>query len=588
MKKAIVLLLMCISITVLYAQKPITGTWEGKLNVGNTSLRMVFHFDKQSDGSYKGTMDSPDQGALGIACDNVMVKGDSIIVGVKVANGGFNGLRINDSTINGNWLQGGMGIPVILKRDKDIPKASPPKVTEQLKAINGIWEGKLMVSGTSLSVVFHFDKNSDGIYSGSMDSPDQGVNNIHCDSVKLKDDSVIVKINVAHAAFYGLGIDDSTINGSWEQGLAKFSLTLKKVKTETKGPNRPQTPVPPFSYNSEDVEYDNADKNIHYGATFTYPKGTGPFPTAILITGSGQQDRDETIFGHKPFAVIADYLTKRGYAVLRVDDRGMGKSTGDVMNATSADFAKDVEVGLAYLRTRKEVDKKRMGMIGHSEGGLIASIVAAGNPDIDFVIMLAGPGETGANVLLEQSVKIMEMDSVPVDAATAYGVIYKKVEEDIMAPKNDTTDLYTEILADFSQWRKSQPTSILNALKVNTDGSDDKKITMEYVKGFALPWIKYFLKADPQPLIEKFTCKVLAIDGSKDIQVIEPINLNAINTALKKSKSPEYETKLIPGLNHLFQHCKTCTVDEYGQIEETFAPEALQIMGDWLDKNVKK
>ncbi len=453
------------------------------------------------------------------------------------------------------------------------------------KRIEGVWEGRLDAGTSSLRIVFHFDRQNNGLYEGSMDSPDQGVNGIHCDSVLVTKDSVIVKINAAFARLNGLRVKDSNIEGNWEQRGMKFPISLKLVTSVSNKPNRPQTPMPPFTYNSEEVEYDNADKSVHFGATLTYPKGDGPFPAIIMITGSGLQDRDETIFEHKPFAVIADYLTKRGFAVLRIDDRGMGKSKGDVMNATSADFAKDVETSLAYLKNRKEVDKKRIGFIGHSEGGLIADMVASRNPDINFIITLAGPGVKGADILVQQNEAIFKADSLPNPAVDAYMELYKKIMNDAETNK-DTALLYRTILNDFVQWKSRQSPEILTELNLSADSIANKKIAKAFAKAFALPWMKYFIGADPRPYIEKLKCKVLALDGSKDLQVNASINLAAINQALKKSKSPSYETKEIPGLNHLFQHCKKCTVAEYSQIEETFAPDALEIIGEWLDKNV--
>jgi len=228
--------------------------------------------------------------------------------------------------------------------------------TAQTKDISGMWLGTLDV-GVKLRLVFHFSETTAGLLSGTVDSPDQGVKGIPCSVVK-KGDSVIAEIAAIKGSYAGWIVNDSTISGKWTQGPGVFSLNLKKV-TEIVAAIRPQTPKPPFNYNVEEVAYDNADKTAHLAGTLTYPKQGGPFPAAILITGSGQQDRDETIMEHKPFAVIADALTTQGFAVLRVDDRGTGKSTGKVINATSADFAKDVEAGLAYLRTNPMIDKNK-------------------------------------------------------------------------------------------------------------------------------------------------------------------------------------------------------------------------------------
>ena len=586
MKKILAFLFISISITNLSAQKKLTGAWEGKLNIGAASIRLVFHFDQQKDGEYTGSMDSPDQGATGIAFDKVGMRGDSVALLIRKINGGFDGLMTNDSTIDGNFHQGGKSLPMTLKKSSGVIKIAPPKKSMSKRNVKGIWEGKLNVNSISVRINFHFDKQKDDIYTGTMDSPDQGVMGVPCQQVVLTGDSIDIEVNMT-IKMRGVLADDTSIIGYWNQGNKTFPISLNKVKELSKNPNRPQTPKPPYSYNSEDIEYDNADKSVHFGATFTYPKGAGPFPTAILITGSGQQDRDETLLSHKPFAVIADYLTKKGIAVLRVDDRGMGKSTGDVQNATSADFANDVEVGLAYLKNRKEVDQKRMGMIGHSEGGLIASIVAARNPDIDFVIMLAGPGVKGSDVLLKQTEDIMISEGTPAETVRAYCIIFKQLLQDFTT-NNDTSLIRKKVTSDFAHWKSAQTETTLKALKIGLDSSDDYKLINLFMHDFSSPWTNYFVKSDPRPLIEKFRYKVLALDGSKDLQVNAEMNLAGINKALKKSKSPSFETKELPGLNHLFQHCKKCTIEEYGELEETFSPEALEIMWKWLEKNEKE
>ena len=484
MKKALSILFIFVSITGVYAQKKIAGTWEGKLSIGQASLRLVFHFE-QNGGQYSGTMDSPDQGAYGIPCDRVTLNNDTVIARIMKINGGFKGILLNDSTMSGNWEQGGKGIAMTLNKSRVVPKARKPAPSLSTRNIAGIWEGKLYVGDLYIRLDFHFDKQSDNSYSGTMDSPDQGTMGVPCNYVILMGDSLTVEVKTA-IIYKDMLVNDSSINGVWNQGGKTFPVVMKKVKQVSKAPLRPQTPKPPFNYNSEDIEYDNADKTVHFGATFTYPKGKGPFPTAIMITGSGQQDRDETILGHKPFAVIADYLTKKGIAVLRVDDRGMGKSTGDISHSTSADFANDAETGLNYLKGRKEADQKRMGLIGHREGGLIASIVAARNSDIDFVIMLAGPGVKGSDILLKQTEDIMLADSVPAHAVTAYGVVFKKLLEDFMAEK-DSISTYSMIMIDFKRWKASQTVSTLNTLKIGLDSSDDKKLVFDFMKGFASP-----------------------------------------------------------------------------------------------------
>ncbi len=446
----------------------------------------------------------------------------------------------------------------------------------------GLWEGKLN-AGVELRIVFHIQQNN-GVFSATMDSPDQNANGIPCSKVTVTNDSIIIELDVAHAAYKAKQDNDTTLTGLWQQGTASLPLVVHKVNAISVS-NRPQTPKPPYPYNSEDVEYDNADKSVHFGATITYPKEGSNFPAAILITGSGQQDRDETLFDHKPFAVIADYLTKKGFAILRVDDRGKGKTTGDVNNATSKDFADDVEASLLYLQTRKEINLKKIGLIGHSEGGLIADLVAAKNKNIAFVIMLAGPGEKGSVLMAEQTGAILQSVGVNQQAAASYQNFYLQILNHTLTEKDSAT-AFAKTWTDYKQWEPTIDSSIRKQLQITSD-EDSKKAISSIIHKTNTPWFTYFLKTDPQDYIKQFQCKVLALNGDKDVQVIANSNLAGIEAALKQSHSPAYETHKMKGLNHLFQHCKTCSPNEYGQLEETFAPEALQMMADWLSKNVQ-
>jgi uncharacterized protein len=453
----------------------------------------------------------------------------------------------------------------------------------QAKQLSGTWLGTLDV-GIKLRLVFHFTEATGGVVSGTMDSPDQGAKGIQCSSVVKKEDSVIAEISAIKGSFAGRIVNDSTITGRWMQGPGTYPLNLTKTTRAIAALNRPQTPKPPFNYNIEEVGYDNADKSVHLAGTLTYPKQGGPFPAAILITGSGQQDRDETIMEHKPFAVIADALTKQGFAVLRVDDRGTGKSTGKVVNATSEDFSKDVEAGIAYLGTRAMIDKSRLGLIGHSEGGLIADLVAAKNKDINFVVMLAGPGVKGSELLGEQAEAILKSQGVSADAAQAYRSFYLQMINAVVNSK-DTAEAYNLAWRDYENWKQSSTQTQRNQIGYNDD-ANSARIIHSLIAQLSQPWFIYFFKSDPAELITQMQAKVLALNGDKDLQVASKQNLPGIEAALQKSKSKVYLTKQLPGLNHLFQTCKTCTVAEYGELEETFSPLALNEMITWLKANV--
>jgi pimeloyl-ACP methyl ester carboxylesterase len=349
--------------------------------------------------------------------------------------------------------------------------------------------------------------------------------------------------------------------------------------------NRPQTPKPPFPYIVDSVEYDNTGKTVHLGATFTCPKTGGPFVTLLMITGSGLQDRDETVFRHKPFAVIADYLTKKGYAVLRVDDRNIGKSKGDLKNATSADFADDVLASYNYLLQRNEVDKSKIGLIGHSEGGFIAPIVYAKNPGVAFIISLAGTGVPGSQILLHQQTDPAKaMFNQP--TFDAYYDLTKMTLQTIHDnPMLPDSVILEKIKALFTKWKQSLPDSILKPL--HADIATPEMYAVQ-IKTELIPWLKYFIATDPYQFWKQVKCPVLALNGEKDIQVDADENISAIKKALNDGGNKNVTIMIFPGLNHLFQHCTKCTIPEYGELEETISPDVLDEIGKWLDAKISK
>jgi pimeloyl-ACP methyl ester carboxylesterase len=344
-----------------------------------------------------------------------------------------------------------------------------------------------------------------------------------------------------------------------------------------------QTPPPPFSYNSDSVEYDNADKTVHLGATLTYPKTGGPFAAAVLITGSGTQDRDETILGHHPFAVIADYLTRRGYAVLRVDDRGAGLSKGDLTKPTSADFAKDVETSMAWLKTQKEIDPSRIGLIGHSEGGMIAPMIASKNKNVAFIISLAGPAD-GFGTIMYQSVESLKRMHVS-DLYITFNTVQERTILSDALSANDTASFLRQVDSQYRVYLLSIPDSAKAKYSFAPTPENFHTLISQQATAVISPWFKFFLAykaADYYPAVK---CPVLLLGGSDDIQVNNAADIPELDSLLKASGNKKVTPHLMPGLNHLFQHCHTCMIQEYGKLEETFSPEVLQIMGDWLDAN---
>jgi len=456
--------------------------------------------------------------------------------------------------------------------------------TQSLANYQGSWQGKLDVAG-GLKIVFHIKDNGNNGLTATADSPDQSAFGLKCDTTWVAAGLLTIEMRQMNASYTAKLVGDSALEGTFKQG-AELPLVLKKAATAAPAARkRPQEPQPPFPYKSEEVEYDNTSLGLHYGATITIPAGKGPFPAALLITGSGPQNRDEEMMGHKPFAVLADALTRNGFVVLRVDDRGIGKSSGQFRDATSADFADDARSSLQYLLSRPEVNRKKTGLIGHSEGGLIAPMVAASSKDIDFIILLAGPGIKIDSLMAEQNAAILRQAGVSTRAIDAYIALYQSACKTILST-NDSTAATLKVKELIDQWAKSTDPAILNELGLSAAESHEK-IANGMVKELQSKWYRYFLAFDPTPYLKSLHCKVLALNGGKDIQVVASSNLAGIESALKKSKSKNYTVKELPGLNHLFQTCKACTVAEYGQLEETFSPVALEEINNWLNKNVK-
>ncbi len=457
------------------------------------------------------------------------------------------------------------------------------------QSITGNWEGSLSIQGASLPIIFHI-KDTLGKYSATFDSPRQMAYGLPCSNVKINADSVVLEMKNIGGKYEGIANAGKTsITGSWSQGGMSLPLDMKKTGSiATAGFKRPQTPRPPFEYVSEEVSYFNKDKSIQFGGTFTYPKTAGTkFPCVLLITGSGQQDRDETLFEHKPFAVIADYLTRNGIAVLRVDDRGKGKTTGNFSQSTTADFANDAEAGIDYLETKANIDIANIGLLGHSEGGMIAPMVASGRKDVKFIVLLAGPGIPVVDLMQRQNVDMLVSSGISPSDAAQYGVLYKNLLTSTLGAK-DTVSAAENATTVFNYWQ----TTVSPATVGKTTGVTDEKSKTIFIHDFIrpqqAPWMNYFLKFNPADYLGKLKCAVLALNGEKDIQVAAAPNLEAIRKIMVENTVKTFKVQQLPGLNHLFQHCKTCTVQEYAELEETFAPEALQIIGDWIKEVVSK
>lgn len=441
----------------------------------------------------------------------------------------------------------------------------------------GDWEGMLEAPGVKLKIIFHVAADGDQ-YSGTMDSPDQGAMGIPLSTVTFADGKLSLEAKSLGMIYEGdLATDGDNMKGVFKQGPATIPLNLSRMKGEPAKLDRPQEPQKPYPYKEEAVKYDNKKaEGVTLAGTLTLPNTDGPHPAVVLISGSGPQNRDEELMGHKPFLVLADHLTRQGIAVLRYDDRGVAKSTGDHASATSADFATDAEAAVAYLKTRKDIKADKIGLMGHSEGGLIAPIVAANSKDIAFIVLLAGPGVNGTEILLLQQELIGKASHVPDQVLALNRKLNKKTFELIVEHDDDLPTAKKEILAYMELEKERLSTNEKTILEASLKQFDQ---TFQRISS---PWFRYFLQYEPASSLQKVTCPVLAINGSKDLQVDANQNLPAIEKALKKGGNTNYEIKSLPNMNHLFQTTETGAPTEYGQLTETFSPVALNTISNWL------
>lgn len=432
--------------------------------------------------------------------------------------------------------------------------------------IAGDWLGTLDAGAVKLHLVFKIVSTRDGL-TAQLQSPDQSPTWMPATSVKRSGDSLTIAIDAIQATFTGkIAADLNSIQGTFTQGQ-QLPLTLKRVKNQAAAQplRRPQTPVKPYPYREEEVSYADKTAGNTLAATLTVPSGKGPFPAVLLIAGSGPHDRDETLFGHKPFLVLSDFLTRKGIAVLRADKRGIGKSTGDYATATTGDFATDAEAGLAYLKTRAEVDPRRIGLVGHSEGGVIAPMVAATDPSVAFIVMMAGDGVPGDQIIVEQVRLLAEAAGAGKEIATQNANKQRELLALVEKGKNGAAldkQLHEKLAA------LSVPEAQIGAS----------------IQALTSPWYRYFLTYDPATALRKVTCQVLVLNGSKDLQVSPALNLPVIRKALEEGGNKHFEVDELPGLNHLFQTAKTGSPAEYARIEETISPAALNKIAGWILK----
>ncbi len=444
--------------------------------------------------------------------------------------------------------------------------------------ITGQWNGILKVQGIQLRLVFHIEKTDTG-YSATMDSPDQGVNGIPVTSVTFEQATITLIIPSAKIEYDGVLGEDNIILGTFRQAGQSFPLNLSKEIVEKEKLVRPQEPLKPYPYYEEEITFRNERAGIDLAGTLTLPKKDGVYPAVILISGSGPQNRDEELLGHKPFLVLSDYLTRNGIAVLRFDDRGTAASKGDFATATTVDFSTDVQAALDYLLKRKEINHKQIGLIGHSEGGIVAPIVAASSKDVAFIVLMAGTGIPGDQLLLLQQELIGRASGVS-EEELEKNKVFNQGAFDMVIHSTDDEQLKKDLTEYIKQGFAEHPEEIPEGM------TSDENAAM-HANQLVSPWMQYFIKYNPALILEKVKCPVLAINGEKDLQVPPKENLGPIAAALKKGGNKKVTTKELPGLNHLFQECTTGSPDEYAVIEQTMSPVALSEILKWIQEQTK-
>ena len=544
------------------------GEWEGTLQVGQAQLKLVLHLSGERSGEFRAKLDSPEQSVYGMEATSASHEQNNLRFEISPVGASFEGkMGADRRTISGTWKQGGEALPLVLTRRS--ASAAGRRPANAISPLEGTWQGAFQSGNMRFRLQLHISHDEAKKLTGTFDSLDQAVNGLPMSKLSEQNGAVHFEIDMVSGVYEGtLNAARNGIAGKWAQNQDSVALEFKR-SDEVLELRRPQDPPKPYPYKEEEISFANKNGTAKLSGTLTIPQGTGPFPAALLISGSGPQNRDEFLAGHRPFLVIADSLTRKGIAVLRYDKRGIGKSTGNFATATTDDFAADAESALAYLKTRKEVAPGKTGALGHSEGALIAPILGE-EGGVAWVVLLAGPAQTGEKIMLAQSQAIASTAGMPA-AQVAQSLDFDKKAYALVREEKDQTTLEKKIAA----------------MVVSSGMTPDQlpASVAAQIHMLSSPWFRYFLDYDPLPALQKVKCPVLALDGERDLQVSAKDNLPLIQKTLEDAGNKDVTTKALPELNHLFQHAESGTPIEYGTIEETISPEVLQMIADWIGKH---
>jgi uncharacterized protein len=545
------------------------GDWAGTLEVGETQLHLLIHLAKNAQGEWRATVDSLDQAVYGIEASKVARVEDALRFELPSVGAKFQGKIAPDhKTIRGIWEQGGTGLPLLL--EKSAARADARKSSSAISKIEGTWQGAIETGNMRMRLQLHISHDQAGELIASVDSLDQGIQGIPASKVTEKGSGINLELPVFDAKYSGtVDAAKNSITGTWSQNGNTEKLDFRRSERVLEL-RRPQNPALPYPYKVEEVSFTTADGKATLAATLTLPQAAAPCPAVLLIGGSGPNDRDETTAGHKTFLVLSDFLTRRGIAVLRYDKRGIAQSTGNYAAATLEDFAQDSQSAFAYLKSRKEVDAKRLGIIGHSEGGILGSLVATRSNNVSWLVLLGTPVTTGEKTLLRQSELIARTGGLPEEQITrslefdrhAYAVVREEKNPEAMEKRLNA-------LVQQSGLGEAMPPEALQA----------------QIRLMTSPWFREFLVYDPQPVLEKLQCPVLALSGDRDLQVDSTENVPLLRKAYETSGNKDFTIVEIVGVNHMFQTAQSGSPALYGAIEETIAPSVLTVAGNWITKH---
>ena len=548
--------------------------WYGELDTGVRSFRFFIHPSPDPAGAAWQLL-SLDEGAVELTLDSFRNDGSTLAFELKKTNASYLGnLNAARDEATGQWKQNGASLNLKLRQVNERPVDKPAEV----------WTGELTVLFQKLPLQFRLYRDAEGNELLRMDSLAQKAGGFLAVR-NVTDNRWSLQVPQISGKFEGeLSADGKSVSGQWTQGGPQLDLTLTRseLAPSPRPANRPQTPKPPLPYEVSEVGFESLDAGVRLAGTLTIPRTAAPaagFPAAILISGSGPQDRDETLFEHRPFAVIADALTRSGVAVLRFDDRGTGQSTGNFAAADSRNFKQDVLGALRFLQGHSRLNSRAIGLIGHSEGGLIGTLTSAGSKDVAFLVLLAGTGVSGADILLSQGELIARAEGITDekllrDQRRQQEVLIRTV---LQHPADATVEtLRTTALQELAEQMPAEPDD-RKAFEAQLDGG---------LKTLHAVWFRFFLTYNPADDLKRVTCPVLALNGARDTQVDPRLNLPAIRSSLAAGGNQRVSVEELPGLNHLFQTCRTGGVSEYEQIEETISPLVLQRLTEWISSTV--